>query len=754
MSISTFVPGFPRMGPSREYKWAVEKFWKGDISEEDLLSLVDAQIVNGWSTQKASLINKQLIGDFSFYDQVLDTVAYLGIPLNRFGHISFNNLNSYFTAARGGDINGKKEQPLEMTKWFNTNYHYLVPEIDWKQSFKPDVSRLIHEYELACKNNYNVIPKIIGPATLMALSKEIELNSKQKSKIINVYLELFNDIKKLGISEIMLDEGGLAVGDHFVSQPHFDCLIEVVQASDLDIRINGYFGSYDGFLENLLDSSIKTIHLDLCEGNFDIEKIIQISERKNVYLGVINGRSIWRNDLKETLTLLEEVRKITNSFEIGTSCSLMHVPYSLENEDGLDKNLISILSFGKEKIEEIRLLKESLEAGEPTAELETFTASVIKANNELEGRVVREVRERISQLKDDMFQRDLAREERLNLQKENIGIPKIPTTTIGSFPQTLETRSLRRAFKSGEVDKEEYNLGIKEIIKETVQIQEDIGLDVLVHGEAERNDMVEYFGELLNGFAFTRNGWVQSYGSRCVKPPIIYGDVFRERKMTVDWSVYAQSLTKKPMKGMLTGPVTILKWSFVRDDISNEEVAYQIALSLRDEVLELESNGIKIIQIDEPAIREGLPLNPKDKDEYLSWAVKSFKLSSSGVSSKTQIHSHMCYSEFDEILDAINALDVDVLSIEASRSGMDLVNSNLSKKYNGEIGPGVYDIHSPLVLEYKDAKERIDQLSSNLGEDYIWINPDCGLKTRDWDEVIESLTNMVQATIEARDEVS
>ena len=754
MSITTFVPGFPRMGPNREYKWAVEKFWKGDLSEEDLLSLVDTQIVNGWSTQKASLINKQLIGDFSFYDQVLDTVAYLGIPLNRFGRLSFNNLNSYFTAARGGDINGKKEQPLEMTKWFNTNYHYLVPEIDWKQSFKPDVSRLIYEYELACKNNYNVIPKIIGPATLMALSKEIELNSKQKSKIINVYLELFNDIKKLGISEIMLDEGGLAVGDHFVSQPHFDCLIEVVQASDLDIRINGYFGSYDGFLENLLDSSIKTIHLDLCEGNFDIEKIIQISERKNVYLGVINGRSIWRNDLKETLTLLEEVRKITNSFEIGTSCSLMHVPYSLENEDGLDKNLVSILSFGKEKIEEIRLLKESLEEGEPTAELETFTASVIKANNELEGRVVREVRERISQLKDDMFQRDLAREERLNLQKENIGIPKLPTTTIGSFPQTLETRSLRRAFKSGEVDKEEYSLGIKEIIKETVQIQEEIGLDILVHGEAERNDMVEYFGELLNGFAFTRNGWVQSYGSRCVKPPIIYGDVFREQKMTVDWSVYAQSLTKKPMKGMLTGPVTILKWSFVRDDISNEEVAYQIALSLRDEVLELESNGIKIIQIDEPAIREGLPLNPEDKDEYLSWAVKSFKLSSSGVSSKTQIHSHMCYSEFDEILDAINALDVDVLSIEASRSGMDLVNSNLSKKYNGEIGPGVYDIHSPLVLEYKDAKERIDQLSGNLGEDYIWINPDCGLKTRGWDEVIESLTNMVQATIEARDEVS
>ena len=428
----------------------------------------------------------------------------------------------------------------------------------------------------------------------------------------------------------------------------------------------------------------------------------------------------------------------------------MHLPYSLEKEEALDQNLKSILSFGDEKLNEIAFLKESIFSGEISSDIEKYTENMIKANQVLEGRVENKVRERVDNLTDDMFMRGQDREERLDLQIEKIGIPNLPTTTIGSFPQTPETRLLRRRLRSGEIDADEYVKGIKEIIKETVDIQESLGLDILVHGEAERNDMVEYFGELLNGFAFTSNGWVQSYGSRCVKPPIIYGDVFRESKMTVDWSAYAQSLTTKPMKGMLTGPVTILKWSFVRDDISNREVAYQIALALRDEVEDLENNGIKIIQIDEPAIREGLPLNQEDKEEYLSWAVNSFKLCSSGVRPETQIHSHMCYSEFDEILDAINSLDVDVLSIEASRSGMDLVNSSLSKKYYGAIGPGVYDINSPLVLEYKDAKERINQLSTNLGEKYIWVNPACGLKTRGWDEVKQSLSNMVKATVEIR----
>lgn len=754
MTIKTFISGFPRMGPNREYKWAVEKYWRGEVSEEELLEIVETQIINSWTVQKKASIDKQLIGDFSFYDQTLDAISHLGIPLKRFGRVSLENLESYFLAARGGDVNGKKEQPLEMTKWFNTNYHYLVPEIDWDSDFIPDTYRFITENELAKKSNTVVIPKILGPATLMTLSKEGELDESKKTKVVEAYTKLFNEFKELGCTEVMLDEGAVSIGNHFVLQSHFDTLLSITKYSDLDIRINGYFGSYKGYLDELLDSEIKTIHLDLCEGNFLPEEIIKIAERKNVCLGVINGRAIWRNNLKETSNLLQALSQDIETFEIGTSCSLLHVPYSLNSEEGLGTNLKSILSFGEEKLKEIKLLRDFFDSQKGMLELIQYTEDLLKANHDLDGRIVSEVRKRVESLDKNMFQREMLRGERSKIQKDKIGIPKLPTTTIGSFPQTLETRTLRRRLKAGEIDIETYNLGVKEIIKDTVEIQEELGLDILVHGEAERNDMVEYFGELLNGFAFTKNGWVQSYGSRCVKPPIIYGDVSRGSKMTVDWSVYAQSLTSKPMKGMITGPVTILKWSFVRDDISNQEVSYQIALALRDEVQELESNGIKIIQIDEPAIREGLPLHPGDKEDYLAWAVDSFKLSSSGVSPETQIHSHMCYSEFDEIMDAINALDVDVLSIEASRSGMDLVNSNLSQKYNGAIGPGVYDIHSPLVLEYKDAKERIGQLSSNLGEDYIWVNPDCGLKTRGWDEVKESLTNMVKATIETRKDLS
>ena len=752
MSISSFVSGFPRVGQNREYKWAVEKFWRRELSEEDLLEIVDNQILDSWLKQQSFSIDKQLIGDFSFYDQVLDAIAHLGIPLKRFGHVSINNLDTYFSAARGGNVNGKKEQPLEMTKWFNTNYHYLVPEIDWEKPFEPDISRFIHEYNLATKNKTNVIAKILGPATLATLSKEEEFSKEQGSKIVNAYLDLINQIKEIGVSEIMLDEGAVAVGKHFVKNSHFESLIDVINSSSLDVRINGYFGSYKGFLNDLLNSEISTLHLDIVDGNFILDEIIEISRKKKISIGIVNGRSIWRNNLKETYTYLDKLKNKIDCFEISTSCSLMHLPYSLEKEEGLDRNLKSILSFGDEKLNEIFLLKESLSSTDTSNGLDQYTDNLTKANQDLEGRIVKEVRERVDNLTDNMFTRGTDREERLDLQIEKIGIPNLPTTTIGSFPQTAETRVLRKQLKSGEIDIDKYVKGIKEIIKETVEIQESLGLDVLVHGEAERNDMVEYFGELLNGFAFTSNGWVQSYGSRCVKPPIIYGDVFRESKMTVDWSTYAQSLTSKPMKGMLTGPVTILKWSFVRDDISNREVAYQIALALRDEVKDLESSGIKIIQIDEPAIREGLPLIQEDKNDYLFWAVNSFKLCSSGVMPETQIHSHMCYSEFDEILDAINSLDVDVLSIEASRSGMDLVNNSLSKKYSGAIGPGVYDIHSPLVLEYKDAKKRINQLNSNLGEKYIWINPDCGLKTRGWDEVKESLTNMVKATIETRSE--
>ena len=748
MSIESFVTGFPRVGPKREYKWAVEKFWKSEITENEFLAKTDELIVSQWKIQRDFGISKQLVGDFSFYDQILETIGYLGIPLKRFGIVSNTDLEHYFKAARGGEVNGRKEAPLEMTKWFDTNYHYLVPEIDWDKDFSPNISRIKHELNLAKKNNIDVIAKIQGPATLLKLSREDSIDDGKKEKIVNAYLNLFNQLKDIGISSVVLDEGAVGVGNSYISDTLFYVLKDVVNKSDMEIFLNGFFGNYQGYLERLEELKIKTLHLDLCMGSFQDEEIKSLSKKFQLSFGVIDGRSIWKSNILDLINWLNKLG--IENYIVSSSCSFLHSPYSLEEESILDPDLKNILSFGYEKLNELKLIATSLNKAEVLEEAKEFNNSFQLSNKQLSGRVNPEVRERVKGLNERDFNRNTKREERLLLQNENLKIPPLPTTTIGSFPQTAETRNLRKKYKANEINDEEYHEGLKEIIKETVEIQESLDLDILVHGEAERNDMVEYFGELLDGFAFTKFGWVQSYGSRCVKPPIIYGDVNRVDPMTVSWSTYAQSLTAKPMKGMLTGPVTILQWSFIRNDISKKEVAYQIALALRDEVIDLEKNGIKVIQIDEPAIREGLPLDKRFKEEYLDWAVNSFKLSSSGVKPETQIHSHMCYSEFDEILDAINALDVDVLSIEASRSGMDLVNEGLKEKYTGAIGPGIYDIHSPLVLEVNDAKVRVDQLVKSIKLENIWINPDCGLKTRGWPEVKESLKTMVDVTKEVR----
>ncbi len=744
LNIESFVTGFPRVGPKREYKWALEKFWKDEISEKEFLEITDKLLITQWKIQKDSGITKQIVGDFSFYDQILETVCYLGIPLKRFGLVNNDNLSHYFKAARGGDVEGIKQPPLEMTKWFDTNYHYLVPEIDWEKDFNPNISRIKHELRLANENNIKTIVKIQGPATLLKLSREGEIDNSKKEKIEGTYLKFFQLIQEEGVESVMIDEGALGIGASYVSDSLFQLLKNITNKTNLKIYLNGFFGNYEGYIEKLTELSIETLHLDLSMGDFTDEEIINLSKKFQLSLGVIDGRSIWKSNVVNLIDWIKDLG--IKNYIVSSSCSTLHSPYSLEEEIDLDENLKNILSFGHEKLHELRLIVNSLNKGEVLEEAKKFNDSFILSNKNLIGRVNPQVRKRVEALKEEDFKRKIIREDRLILQNENLGIPPLPTTTIGSFPQTAETRNLRKKYKGNEINDTEYIKGIKEIIKETVQIQEDLDLDVLVHGEAERNDMVEYFGELLDGFAFTKFGWVQSYGSRCVKPPIIYGDVQRTKPMTVSWSTYAQSLTVKPMKGMLTGPVTILQWSFIRNDISKKEVAYQIALALRDEVTELEDNGIKVIQIDEPAIREGLPLNPKFKEEYLDWAVNSFKLCSSGVKQETQIHSHMCYSEFDEILDAINALDVDVLSIEASRSGMDLVNENLKSKYTGAIGPGIYDIHSPLVLEEKDAEIRVEQLVKSINQENIWINPDCGLKTRAWPEVKESLKNMVEVT--------
>ena len=743
MKVDISIVGYPRVGNKRQFKWAVEKYWRSEINLEELVSKSDELICNNWDIQTKNGINKVVIGDFSFYDQVLDTATYLGIPQKRFKYTNHSDLDSYFKASRGGEVNGKNESPLEMTKWFDTNYHYLVSEIDWDLEFKPNVERFKHELNLASQKGFDVIPKIIGPSTFLTLCKENNLDQTKAEKLLNAYLSLFDQLKDLGLTEILIDEGSLGVGSHSFSKDTFDVFSNLVEKSPLEIHLFGYFGKYDGILDEVLNSKISSIHLDLCYEGFTDEEIIEISSKKEIHLGVINGRTIWKSNLVE---IFERISNLNlNKFSISTSCSLLHVPYSLKEEDALNSDLKNILSFAEEKLNELFLLKNSFENNMKSDELVSYEKIREDSDKALLGRKVETVRDRVDSLTEESFERKTNRDKRLELQSSELNIPTFPTTTIGSFPQTGDTRTLRKQFKSNEISESEYEDGIKEIIKETVEIQEELGLDILVHGEAERNDMVEYFGELLEGFAFSKFGWVQSYGSRCVKPPIIFGDVHRKDPMTVSWSSFAQSLTNKRMKGMLTGPVTILQWSFYRDDISKKEVAYQIGLALRDEVLDLEKNGIKIIQIDEPAIREGLPLNPKYKQEYLDWAVNSFKLSQAGVEDSTQIHSHMCYSEFDEILDAINALDVDVLSIEASRSGMDLVNPTLKEKYKGAVGPGVYDIHSPLVLEYEDALQRIQQLAKSLDVKNIWINPDCGLKTRNWTEVKESLTNMINA---------
>ena len=745
------IIGYPRVGKNREYKWVIEKFWRGDSTIEDVLEVSDNLIKNNWEMQSKNGAETVLVGDFSFYDQVLDTVTHLGIPQKRFGYTSHENLETYFKASRGGSINAKDEPPLDMTKWFDTNYHYLVPEIDWSLDFEPNIFRYKYESDLAKAKNISCRPKIIGPATLLTLSKEKGIDDKKINKIVNAYLKLFSMLEEIGFKEVLLDEGCVGVGKHMVNNDAFSSLKLLIQKSNLKIHLLGYFGKYEGFLDEILDLNIETIHLDLCYEGFSREEILNIASKKDVVLGLINGRTIWKSNLDEKISNL--INLGIDNFSISSSCSMLHVPYSLENEDDLDINLKNILSFAEEKLNELRILNSSITNNNDLSEISEYEGKRLVSDKALVGRVVEDVRRRVSDLSDDDFIRREDREFRLDKQSKALNIPLLPTTTIGSFPQTRNTRNLRKQFKSGEISIDEYNAGLKEIITETVEIQENLGIDVLVHGEAERNDMVEYFGELLEGFAFSKFGWVQSYGSRCVKPPIIFGDVHRTKSMTVNWSVFAQSLTNKNMKGMLTGPVTILQWSFYRDDISKKEVAYQIGLALRDEVIDLEKNNIKIIQIDEPAIREGLPLNSKYKDEYLDWAVNSFKLASSGVETTTQIHSHMCYSEFDEILDAINALDVDVLSIEASRSGMELVNHTLKEKYRGAIGPGVYDIHSPLVLQRVDAENRVGELIKSLDLNKVWINPDCGLKTRGWPEVKESLNNMVEATKKAKEKL-
>jgi len=732
--------GYPRIGPKRELKKALEDFWQKKIDKESLLKTATQIQLQNWQIQKEAGIDFIPVGDFSLYDHMLDMTVMLGLIPKRFCKNEIkNDLDMYFSMARGE----KDIPPLEMTKWFDTNYHYLVPEIDTEP-------KLLENYFLSlCKKAQSIgieaKPVLVGPYTFLRLSK-----GKNKfsilSKLIEVYKEILKQLNELKIKWVQIDEPALVLN---ISKEEIQMVKDIYnQFKDIEINImlQTYFEGISAY-EELVNLPVKGIGLDFVRSDDNLNNLKRYGFPKDkvLGLGIINGRNVWRTNLEKAFYLANEIieKAKPSAIFVQPSCSLLHLPVSIELETQLAPEIKNILAFAKEKLQEVAILKKALKEGKlPKG---TYTGSP-------EVHPLKEVKERIANLKEEDFKRSLPYKERRKCQKKVLNLPLFPTTTIGSFPQTKDIRKMRAMFNRGEISENEYKQFIKEKIAFCIGVQEGLGLDVLVHGEFERSDMVEYFAQKMTGFIVTKHGWVQSYGSRCVRPPIIYADISRPKAMTVDEITYAQSLTKKPVKGMLTGPVTILNWSYVREDIPREEVAYQIALALRDEVLDLEKAGIKIIQIDEPAFREGLPLKEEKRKAYLEWAVKAFRLTNAAVKPETQIHTHMCYSEFQDIIFAIDDMDADVISIECSRSKGDIISTFEDYHYEKGIGLGVYDIHSPRIPKKEEIREILKRCLKVLRPEQLWINPDCGLKTRQWEEVIPSLKNMIEVANELRKE--
>ena len=750
MQKRSYVIGFPRIGEKRELKKALESYWSGNISFDELKKMAQDLKKRHWRYQKDAGIDLISSNDFSYYDNILDLIfAFNAIP-KRFEGLEGEKL--YFAMARGD----KDRVAMEMTKWFNTNYHYIVPELSLNDEYKLDASKIIDEYLEAKEIGVDTKINIIGPLTFLSLSKRVDGGDPLElyHKIMPLYIELLEKISKLDDKVIVQFDEPIFVKDNDTKllsliKPSYDKLATV--AKNIDIAVISYFEHSNEATKILLNTPIWAIGLDFVYGEENINSLDLIKEsKKTLIAGIVDGRNIWKNDIDKSLELLNQINKKIDKEHIiiSSSSSLLHVPYSLEYEDKMDSDIKSWLSFAKEKLDELNLISkiffdgfDSLSSDEQKAYEINKSANQTRKNSTLIHD--EDVAKRVSNI--TKWERDGEFEERIKIQHKELGYKPLTTTTIGSFPQTKELRELRRDFKNSTINRDEYEKGIKEYIDYAIKIQEECGLDVLVHGEPERNDMVEYFGQMMKGFGFSQNGWVQSYGSRCVKPPFIYGDISRESAMTVDWIVYAQNQTKKIVKGMLTGPVTILNWSFVRDDIKRSEVSKQIALAINDEVDDLQNAGIKIIQVDEAAFKEGYPLRVSKIKEYESWAVRDFKLSVSSAKKQTQIHTHMCYSEFNDIIRTIEAMDADVISIETARSGNSLLKIFAKVGYKQEIGPGVYDIHSPRVPSVEEIVEQINALLEVLPKEQLWINPDCGLKTRKWDEVIPSLKNMTQA---------
>jgi len=746
MAISHIL-GFPRIGPYRELKKAQEDYWAQKIDQETLLQAGQAICKNSWEIQRSKGLDFVTVGDFSFYDHVLDTALMLGVVPARFRHLNHQHaIDLAFHMARGYMPGSQDVKACALKKWFNTNYHYIVPEIEPTTTFQLADTQLFDQVMQAQALGYHVKPVLLGPLTFLSLAKVQGLKKLDCcQQIIEVYRQILTRLKALNVKWVQIDEPILCQDLTPEWQAAFKQVYAQITIPDLNLLLTTYFGDLGENIDLVSTLPVAGLHVDLTQqtlmhySRFPTDKVLSC--------GIIHGRNVWRADLRR---LYQELRQAQEKWQeklwISTSCSLLHTPVDLTQETALPTELKAWLAFAVQKVEEVACLATALTGGLSHVNA-AFEDSDNRAKTRQSSAHIHQaaVKDRVASLTESMFSRQHPFTERARKQKQKFKLPLLPTTTIGSFPQTQHIRHLRHEFKAGNIAQEIYDHAIELEIQTAISLQEEVDLDVLVHGEAERSDMVEYFAEYLTGFALTQNGWVQGYGSRCVKPPIIYGDVSRKRPMTVRWSLYAQSQTDKPMKGMLTGPVTFVCWSFVRDDQPIATTATQIALALRDEINDLEANGIEMIQMDEPAFREGLPLRHHDWQAYLDWAIKAFRLATCGVKDSTQIHTHMCYSEFNDVIESIAALDPDVITLESSRSPKELLKIFEQFAYPNDIGPGVYDVHSPRIPTIEEIVDSLKQTATVIPVEKLWVNPDCGLKTRDWEEVKVALSHMVAA---------
>jgi 5-methyltetrahydropteroyltriglutamate--homocysteine methyltransferase len=754
--VTTHNLGFPRIGAKRELKFALESYWKGQTPRDELKALGAQLRQRHWADQAG--IDLVPVGDFSFYDQVLDTSFMLGNLPERVSGFHGDELDNYFRVARGRSAQSAEEHAGccggvaagEMTKWFDTNHHYIVPEFHAGTEFTLDASRLLAQLDEARQQGVQVKPVIIGPVTYLALGKAKDDSNKLAllDRLLPVYTQLLNQLAEQGVEWVQIDEPLLVTELDEDWRHAYNTAYHQLKACRVKLLLATYFGPLleNGYLAANLP--VAGLHLDAINGRDDVLPLINLlPAHKVLSLGVINGRNIWKTDLTAVLDWLEPLaQRLGDQLWIAPSCSLLHVPVDLEQEQKLDLDVKSWLAFALQKLDELRLLAKALNQGRDAVKTElAANRSAIEARRHSPRVNNPAVKAALAQIDAQLGQRQRGYAERAVKQAALLQLPIFPTTTIGSFPQTAEIRQARSEFKAGRLNEAAYCDAMRAEIERSVREQEALGLDVLVHGEAERNDMVEYFGEQLDGYAFSQFGWVQSYGSRCVKPPILFGDISRPKAMTVEWTTFAQSLTNKPMKGMLTGPVTILNWSFVRDDQPRSMSCQQIALAIRQEVQDLEGAGVRVIQIDEAALREGLPLRKSQWKDYLDWAVESFRISANGVADETQIHTHMCYSEFNDIIASIAEMDADVITIETSRSDMELLDAFDDFNYPNQIGPGVYDIHSPNIPTQEHMVQLMRKAAERIPAERLWVNPDCGLKTRQWPEVIPALAHMVAA---------